>query len=126
MSKVAGSLPCTLISFRHLGSKSSAHNLLKEQESKNPQNVAENDEANNVEAGETSTSPAKGSSSLQGAPMRAESIRVSLVVEDRDLTMAEKDFVRSSCDVDVGDLNAFVTERLHFLSGGSAEKFDWS
>ena len=74
MSDFAGNLPRKFISFHHLGFESSAHRLPEERESKNPQKVAGMEEANTVEIGETSTSPPKGSSSLQSAPMRAESI----------------------------------------------------
>ena len=80
------------------------------------------DEANTVEIGKTSTSPAKGSSNLQGARMRAESIEARLVDEDRNLTMAEKDCVLTSSDDDVEDVSAFVTERLQCLIEGSVEK----
>ena len=110
MSEFAGSLPRKFISFGHLGVESSAHKLPEEQESKNPQNVFESKEANTIEIGETFTSPAKASFSLQDAPVRAECNRVKLGDEDRDLTMAEKDCVLTSSDEDVEDLSAFVTE----------------
>ena len=59
MSEFAGNLPRKFISFRHLGFESSAHKILEERESQNPQNVVERDEANTVEIGETSASEAK-------------------------------------------------------------------
>ena len=77
---------------------------------------------NTVEVDETSTSPAKGSSSLQDAHMRAKSIGAKLGDEDHYLTMEEKDYVLSSVDDDVEDLSAFATERLECLSKGSVEK----
>ena len=70
MSEFAGNLPRKIISCRHLGFESSAHNFPEEWESENPQNVAEIDKASTIEVGETSTSPAKGSSRLQGAPRK--------------------------------------------------------
>ena len=120
MSEFAGNLPRKFISFRHLGFESSAHNLPEERESENPQNVADSKEANTVEIGKTSTSPAKSLSSLEEALVRAECIGARLGYEDRDL--AEKYCVLTSSDDDVGDLSAFVTERLQCLSEGSVEK----
>ena len=116
MSEFAGNLPRKFISFRHLDFESSAHTLLEERESENPQSVGGMEEANNVEIGETYTSPPKASSSLQSPPMRAELIGAKLGDEDRNLTMAEKGCVLTSSDDDVEDLSAFVTERLHCLS----------
>ena len=72
MSEFAGILTRRFISFRHLGFESSAHKLPEERESENPQIVAERGEEITVEIGETSTSPPKGSTSLQDAPVRAE------------------------------------------------------
>ena len=122
MSEFAGNLPRKFISFRHLGVESSAHKLPEERESENLQNVAESKEANTIGIGETATSPAKGLSSLEEAPMRAECIGAELGNEDRNLTMAEKDCVLTSSDDDVEDLSAFVAEKLHCLSKGSVEK----
>ena len=122
MSDFAGNLLRKFISFLHSGFSSSAHNLSEERESENTQNVAEMNGANTVEIDETSPSPAKGSSSLQGAPMRLESIGARLGNVDRTLTMTEKDCVLTSSDDDVEDLSAFVTERLQCLSKGSVEK----
>ena len=72
MREFAGNLPRKFISFRHSGVESRAHKLPEKRESENPQNVAESKEANTVETGETATSPAKGLSSLEEAPGRAE------------------------------------------------------
>ena len=95
--------------------------MLEERESENPPNVAEMDEVNTVEIGEMSTSPARSSTCLQGAPMRAESIAARLADEDRNLTMAEKDCVFTSSYDDLEDLVVFVTEKLQCLSEGSLE-----
>ena len=59
MIEFVGILSRKFISFRHLGFGSNAHKVPEERESENPQNVAESKEANTVEIGETSTSPAK-------------------------------------------------------------------
>ena len=91
MIEFAGNLPRNFISFCHLCFKSSAHKLPEERDSENPQNVAEIVEANTVEIGETTTSLAKGSSSLQAVSMRFENIGAKLGNEDCNLTMAEKD-----------------------------------
>ena len=70
MSEFAGNLPQKFISFRHLGVESKAHNLPEERDSENPQNVAESREANTLEIGQATPSPAKASSSLQEAPKK--------------------------------------------------------
>ena len=114
MSEFAGNLPRKFFSFRHLGFESSAHNLLEGRESENPQNVAESKEANTIEIGETSASPAKSLCSLEDAPVRAECIGAELGHEDRNLTMAEKDCVLTSSDDDVEDLSAFV-DHVHII-----------
>ena len=114
MSEFAGNLPRKFISFRHLGFESSAHKFLEERESENPQNVIERDEANTVEIGETSASPAKSLCSWQDAHVRIECIGAELRHEDRNLTMAEKDCVLTSGDKDVGDLSAFV-DHVHII-----------
>ena len=121
MSEFAGNLPRKFISFCHWGVKSSAHKMSEERESQNPQNGAGRKEANTIGIGETSASPAKGSSSLQDVPVRAECIGTKLADEDRDLTMAEKDCILTSNDEGVDDLSAFVTERLQRLSEGVVE-----
>ena len=122
MSEFAVNLPRKFISFRHLGVESSAHKVSEERESEDPQNVAGMEEANTVEIGKTSTSPPKGSSSLQNVPMRAESTGAELGVEDRNLTMAEKHCALTSSDDHVEYLSAFVAERLQCLIEGSVEK----
>ena len=71
MSEFAGNLPRKVVSFRHLGVESSAHKLPEERESENSQNVAESKEANTIETSETTTSAAKGLSSLKEALVRA-------------------------------------------------------
>ena len=91
-------------------------------ESESPQKVAKRDEVNTVVVSATSVSPVRESSSLQGFPKRDESIGAKMGDEDRNFTMAEKDCVLTNSDDDVGDLNAFVTERLHCLSERSVEK----
>ena len=96
--------------------------MSEEREFESPQKVAKRDEVETVVVSETSTPPAIGSTSLQGQPMRVESIRAELGDEDRDLTMAEKDSVLTRSDDDVGVLSAFVTERLPCMSKGSIEK----
>ena len=115
MSEFAGNLPRKFISFRHLGFESSAHKFLEERESEKPQNVVERDEANTVEIGETSPSPAKSFCGLEDAPVRVECIGAELKHEDRNLSMAEKDCVLTSSDDDVGDLSAFV-DHVHIIN----------
>ena len=122
MSEFAGNLPRKFISFRHLGFESSAHKFREERESENPQNVVERDEANTVEIGETSASPAKSLCSLEDEPVRVECIGLDLGHENRNLAMAEKDCVLTSSDDDVEDLSAFVAERLQYLSEWRVEK----
>ena len=90
MSEFAGNLPRKFISFRLLRVESNAHKLPEARESENPQNVAESKEANTFETSETTTSPAKGLSSLEEALVRAECIGAELGNEDRNLMMAEK------------------------------------
>ena len=122
MSEFAGNLPRKFISSHHLGVESTAHKLSEERESENLQNVAGSKEANTIGTGETTTSPAKGLSSLEEAPMKPESTGADLGNEDRNLTMAEKDCVLTSSDDDVEDSSAFVAERLQCLSEGIVEK----
>ena len=66
--------------------------------------------------GETSRSPAKDTSILQGAPLGADNVMAKAGNEDLDKTRAENDCVLTSSDDDVEDLSAFVTERLQCLS----------
>ena len=122
MSEFTVNLPHKFNFFRHLGSEPSARILPEERELENPQNVAEIDEASIVEIGETSTSPAKVTSILQGAPLRAESVGARLRDEDCNLNMAEKDFFLTGSDDNVEDLDAFVTKGLQCLSEGKVEK----
>ena len=122
MGEFAGNLPRKFISFRRLGSESSAQKFPEERESENPQGVVERDEANTVEIGETSASPAKSLCCLEDAPVRVECIGAELGHEDRNLTMAEKDCVLTSSDDDVECLSAFVAESLQCVSEGSVEK----
>ena len=116
MSEVAGNLPRTFISFHHLGFNSSPHKLPEKRDSENPQNVAEVDEINTVEVGETSTSPAKDMSFLQNVPMSSEIVTSGVVQKDRDLTVEEKDCVMTSSEEDMDDLNEFVNEKLQFMT----------
>ena len=117
MSEFAGNLPRKFINFRHLGFESRAHKFLEERESENPQNVVERDEANTVEIGETSASPAKSLCSLQDAPVRVECIGAELRHEDRNLTMAEKDWWqwcrRFECFVD--HVNIIISSNVCFF-----------
>ena len=69
MSEIAGNLPRKFISFRHLCFESSAHDVPKERESENPQNVEDVVGASTVDVGETSNSPAKVMSVLQNVPV---------------------------------------------------------
>ena len=116
MSEVAGNLPCKFISFRHLGVEPSAHKLPEERESENPQNVFERKEAKTIGIGENFTFPAKSSSSLEGAPVRAQCIGTESGYEDLHLTIADKNCVLTNSDDDKEDLSAFVAERLQPLS----------
>ena len=122
MSELDGNLPRKFFSFRHSGFEPSAHKLSEERESGSSQKNAQRDEGNPVVVGETSASPAKGSSGLQGASMGAESIGAKLGDEDLNLTMTEKNCVLTSSDDDVEDLSTSVTERLQSLSERSVEK----
>ena len=122
MSKFAGNLPRKFVSFRHLGVESSAHNLPKERESENPQNVEEVFETGTVEIGETSNSPAKVMSVLQNVPVSSGGVESGSVQKDHELTIAEKDCVLTSSEEDMYDLNAFVDERLQFLSEQGLEQ----
>ena len=78
--------------------------------------MAERKKASTLEIGETSTSPAKGSSSFQDAPVRAGCFGAKLGDEDRDLTMAEKNCFLTNSDEDVeeliGDASLSVEEFL--------------
>ena len=84
--------------------------------------MAESKEAKTIETSETTTSPAKNSSSLEETLVRAECIGAELANEDLTLTVAENDCVLTSSDDDVEDTSAFVAERLQCLGEGSVEK----
>ena len=116
MSEFAGNFPRKFISFRHLGFESSAHNVPEERESENPQNVEEITGTSFVEVAETSNSPEKTMSVLQNVPVTSGVVESGSVQKDHELTIAEKDCVPTSSEEDMNDLNAFVDERLQFLS----------
>ena len=116
MSEFAGNLPRKFISFRHLGLESSAHNVPEERESENPKNVEEVVGTSIVEVGETSNSPAKVMSVLQNVPVSSGVVESRSVQKDHELTIAENDCVLTSSEEDMDDLNAFVDEKLQFLS----------
>ena len=122
MSEFAGNLPRKFISFRHLGFESSAHNLRKERESENPQNVEELIETSTVEVGETSNSPAKVMSVLQNVPVSSEFVESGSVQKDNELTIAEKDCVLTSSEQDMDDLNTFVNEKLQLMTEKGLEQ----
>ena len=96
LNEFAGSFPRKFFSFRHLGFKSSAHNLPEERESENPQSVAEIAEVNTVVVRETSNSPAKFRTLLQNVPMSSEIVMSLEVQKSHDLTVAEKLCVTTS------------------------------
>ena len=122
MSVIAGKLPRKFTSFRHLGFESSAHNVPEERESENPQNVEEVVETSIVGVGETSNSPAKVMSVLQNVPVSRGVVESESVQKDHGLTIAEKDCALTSSEEDMDDLNAFVDERLQFLSEQGLEQ----
>ena len=115
MSEFAGNLPRKFISFRHLGFESCANILSKERESENPQNVEEVVGTSTVEVGETSNSPAN-------VPVSNGVVESGIVQEDHELTIAEKVCVLTSSEEDMDDLNAFVDERLQYLSEQGLEQ----
>ena len=120
MSELAGNLPRKFIGFRRLGVESSAHKIARRTVVREFPECSK--AANTTEIGKTSTSPAKGSSNLQDAAVKAGCIGAKLGDEDRDLTTAENDCVLTSSDESVEDLSAFVTERLQCLSEGGVEE----
>ena len=122
MGEFAENLPGKFISFRHLGFESSAHKVPKEQESVNPQNVDEVVGTNTVEVGETSNSPAKVMSVLQNVPVSREVGTLGEVEKDHELTIDEKDCVMTSSEEDIDDLNAFVNEKLQFMTEKGLEQ----
>ena len=125
MSEFAGNLPRKFISFRHLGFESSEHNFPEERESENPQNYEEVVGTSTVEVGETSSSPAKVMSVLQNVPVASEVGKSGEVEKDRELTVADKDCVMTSSEEDMDDLNAFVNEKLQFMSEQGLEQLVW-
>ena len=86
------------------------------------QNVEEEIGTSTVEVGETSNSPAKVMSVLQNVPVSSAVVESGSVQKDHDLTIAEKDCVLTSSEEDMDDLNAFVDERLQFLSEKGLEQ----
>ena len=122
MSDFAGNLPRKFISFRHLGFESSAHKVPEERELENPQSVDEVVGANTVEIGETSKAPTKVMSVLQNAPISSELVMPGEVPKDHELTIAEKDCVMTSSEEDMDDLNAFVNEKLQFMTENGLEQ----
>ena len=122
MSEFAGNLPRKFISLRHLGVESSAHNLPKELESENPQNVEEVVGTGTVETGETSNSPAEVMSVLQNVPVSSGDVESGSVQKYPELTIAEKDCVLTSSEEDMDELNAFVDGKLQFLSEQGLEQ----
>ena len=122
MSEIAGNLPRKFISFRHLGCESSALKAPEEQESGNPQNVEEVVGTNTVNVGETSNSPAKVISVLQNVPVSSVVGMSGEMEKDHELTVAEKDCVMTCSEEDMDDLNAFVNEKLQFMSEQGSEQ----
>ena len=116
MSEFAGNLPRKFISFRHLGFKSSAHDFPEGRESENPQTVEEVVGTSTDGVGETSNSPEKVMSVLETVPVASEVEKSERVEKDRELTIAEKDCVMTSSEEEMDDLNAFVNEKLQFMS----------
>ena len=94
----------------------------EERESENPQNVEEVVGTSTVEVGETSNSPAKVMSVLQNVPVSSGVVESGFVQENHELTIPEKDCVLTSSEEDMDDLNAFVDERLQFLSEQGLEQ----
>ena len=119
MSDFAGNLPRKFVSFRHLCVKSSAHKVSEERESENPQSV---DEVNTVEVGKTSNSAAKVISVLQNVPVLSEVVLSGEVQKDHELTVAEKDCLMTSNEVDMDNLSAIVNEKLQFMTEKGLEQ----
>ena len=59
---------------------------------------------------------------LQNVPVSSGVVESGSVQKDHELTIAEKDCVQTSSDEDMDDLNAFVDERLQFLSEQGLEQ----
>ena len=64
---------------------------------------------------ETSNSPSKNWSFLQGAPIAAESVTRRAQEKDSNLTVAEVGSDKNSSEEDVGGLNVFVSDKLRSL-----------
>ena len=118
-SEFDGNLASKFVSFCHLGFKSSAQKLPEERESEKPQN---SDEVNTVEVGDTSNSPAKVMSLLQNVPVSSEVVMSGELQKDHELTIAEKDCVITSSEEDMDNLNAFVNDKLQFLTEKGLEQ----
>ena len=59
---------------------------------------------------------------LQNVPVSSGVVESGSVQKDHELTIAEKDCVLTSSEEDLGDMNAFVDERLQFLSEQGLEQ----
>ena len=94
----------------------------EERESQNPQNVEEVVGTSTVEVGETSNCPAKVMSVLQNVPVSSKVVVSGEVQKDHELTIAEKDCVMISSEEDMDDLNAFVNEKLQFMTEKGLEQ----
>ena len=94
----------------------------EEWQSEKPQKVAENVDVNSVVVGETSNSPAKIVSILRNSPMSSEIVTSGVLQKDHYLTIAEKDCVMTSSEEDMDDLNAFVNEKLQFMTAKCSEQ----
>ena len=84
--------------------------------------MAESREVNTFEVGQTSSSPAKVMSVLQNVPVSSGVGMTGEVEKDHEMTVAEKDCVMMSREEDMDDLNAFVNERLQFMSEQGLEQ----
>ena len=119
MSESAGFLPRRFISFCHLGVEFGAHKLPEERESENPQRF---DEVDTVEVGETSNSPAEVLLVLQNVPLSSELVMSGQLQKDHQLTIAETDCVMTSSEEDMDHMNAFVSEKLQFMTEKGLEQ----
>ena len=75
-----------------------------------------------MEVGETSNAPAKLLSLLQNVPVSSEVGMPGEVEKDEELTVAEKDCVMTNSEEDMDDLNAFVNEKLQFMTEKGLEQ----
>ena len=85
----------------------------------NPQII---DKAKTVEIGETSNSPAKVMSVLEIVAVSSEVVMLGDVEKYHKLTVAEKDYVKTSNEEDMVDLNAFKNEKLQFMTEKGLEQ----